>query len=315
MKKRNIIIDCDPGIDDAIAISLAIANEDKLNILGISTVSGNQSIEKVTKNALNLVSFYHRNIKVAKGSPCPLIRNTNVAGDVHGSTGLGDYELPPSQYELYSNNAITFLRDTIMSSEDKVTLVPIGPLTNIALLIKTFPETVEKIELVSIMGGAVVGGNRSSCAEFNVWADPEAARIVFSSKLPIAMSGLDVTNKTGLSMEDINKLLKSSGKATSMFGKILSFYIKNDHLKGGTFTPIHDVSGIMYLIHPEIYKSKHMDVTVDCSDGISRGNTIADTREWMNYDETYPRVLLDVDQEKLTELLLEYLNKLDSIVK
>ncbi|MBP1924476.1 inosine-uridine nucleoside N-ribohydrolase [Sedimentibacter acidaminivorans] len=315
MKKRNIIIDCDPGIDDIIALSFAIANEDKLNILGITTVAGNQSIEKVTSNTLKLISFFNKDIKIAKGQKGPLLREKCVVSKVHGENGMGDYELPEPKIQLSSDNAITFLRDTILNCEDMVTLVPIGPLTNIALLIKTFPEVVEKIELLSIMGGSTDVGNYTPSAEFNVWADPEAANIVFKSGIPIVMSGLNVTHTTGLYREDVDSLLKSNGKVTHMCGKILDFYFKGDHVNNGKFTPIHDACSIMYLLYPEIYKYRHMKVEVDCSEGLNRGNTVADVRDWVNYDETYPKVLLEVDSDKFTEILLSELYKLDNIMK
>lgn len=314
MKKRNIIIDCDPGIDDVVALCFAAANTDKFNILGITTVAGNQTIEKVTENTLGLMTLLNSDIKVAKGAKGPLLREKRPASHVHGENGVGDYQFPKSK-ELFSNNAVTFLRDTIMASEDKVTLVPVGPLTNIALLIKTFPEVMDKIELLSIMGGAVWGGNMSSTAEFNVWADPEAARIVFDSKLPIVMSGLDVTHSSGLYRDDVNNLLKSEGKVTRMCGEILNYYFKGDNVNKGTFTPIHDACALMYLIHPELYKSRHMPVSVDCSEGLNRGNTACDVREWIDYDETQPKVLLGVDLEKFREILLESLYDLDKSVK
>lgn len=310
MNKRNIIIDCDPGIDDVVAICFAIANEDKFNILGITTVAGNQSIEKVTNNTIGLMSFLNKDIKIAKGAKGPLIREKRPAINVHGENGVGDYDFPHTK-ELFSNNAVTFLRDTILASKEKVTLVPIGPLTNIALLIKTFPEVIENIELLSIMGGSTIGGNCTATAEFNVWADPEAARIVFDSKLPIVMSGLNVTHSSGLYREDVNDLLKSNGKVTKMCGEILNFYFKGDHVKNGTFTPIHDACAFMYLIHPELYTYKHMDVKVDCSEMLSRGNTVCDVRDWIDYDETYPKVLMGVDLNKFREILLNDLKKLD----
>ncbi len=312
--KKNIIIDCDPGIDDVVALCLAIANQDKLNILGITTVAGNQTIDKVTENTLGLLSFLNSDIKVAKGAKCPLIREKRPAINVHGENGVGDYEFPKTR-ELYSNNAVTFLRDEILAQNEKVILCPVGPLTNIALLIKTFPEVIEKIELLSIMGGATFGGNTTPTAEFNVWADPEAARIVFDSKIPIVMSGLNVTHNTGLFREDVNELLKSSGKVSRMCGEILNFYFRGDHVKEGTFTPVHDACSIMYLLHPELYTFKHMDVTVDCSEGINRGNTVADIREWLSYDQSYPKVLLEVDLEKFREILLGDLRKLDHMMK
>jgi pyrimidine-specific ribonucleoside hydrolase len=314
MKKLNIIIDCDPGIDDLVAISFALANEDKFNILGITTVAGNQTIEKVTLNTLKVLSYYNRNIKTAMGQKRPLIREKSAVTSVHGENGMGDCHLPEPTLELYSDNAITFLRDTILSQEEKVTLVAVGPLTNIALLLKVFPEVKEKIELISIMGGSTIGGNRTPYAEFNVWADPEAARIVFDSRLPIVMSGLTVTHSAGLYKDDVERLASSSGKATQLCGKMLQYYFKGDHVKGGTFTPIHDACALMYLLYPELYEFSHMQVLVDCSEELNRGNTVADTRDWVKYDSTYPKVLTNVDLEKFREILLNDLYKLNGMV-
>jgi len=311
MENRNIIIDCDPGIDDAVAILLAIANEDKLNILGITTVTGNQSIEKVTNNALKLVSFLNKNIKIAKGADTPLIREKRVAGTVHGTTGMGNYELPETTSKIVSENAIEFLKNTILESSEKVTLVPIGPLTNIALLLKVYPEVKENIEEIVLMGGAISGGNVTSTAEFNIWADPEAAKIVFASKVKIVMNGLDVTHSTGLYRDDVNELLKSKGKVSNMCGEVLNFYFNGDHVKEGTFTPIHDASAIMYLIHPELFSHRYMPVAVDCSESLNRGMTVGDNREWIKYDETNPKVLMGVDTVKFRELLLDSIYKLD----
>lgn len=310
MKKRNIIIDCDPGIDDIVALCFAIANEDKFNILGITTVAGNQTIENVTNNTIGLMSILNKDIKVARGAKGPLIREKKPASQVHGVNGVGEYVFPHTK-KLFSDNAVTFLRDTIISCEDKCTLVSIGPLTNIALLIKTFPEVTQKIELISIMGGSTGIGNRTATAEFNIWADPEAARIVFDSKLPLVMSGLNVTHFTGLFKEDIDVLLKSTGKVTKMCGDILNFYFNGDHVMKGTFTPIHDASALMVLIHPELYKFKHVPVTVDCGEELNRGTTICDFREWVGGNEANPKVLTDVDLEKFREILLNDLYKLD----
>lgn len=314
MDKRNIIIDCDPGIDDIVALCFAIANEDKFNILGITTVAGNQTIEKVTNNAIGLMSFLDKDIKIARGSSGPLIREKKPAANIHGANGVGDYEFPHTK-ELYSDNAVTFLRDIIMLSEKKVTIAAVAPLTNIALLLKTFPEVADKIELISIMGGATHGGNTTPSAEFNIWADPEAARIVLDSKLPIVMSGLNVTHSTGLFRKDVAQLLNSSGKVSKMCGEVLNFYFKGDNVNHGTLTPVHDACALMYLIHPELYKSEHMDVTVDCSEGLNRGNTVCDNREWMDYDKSFPMVLTDVDLYKFNEILLKDIYKLDNMIE
>ena len=309
--RKNIIIDCDPGIDDAIAILLAAANDDKLNILGITTVTGNQSIEKVTTNALKLVSFLNRDIKVAKGADTPLIREKRVVESVHGKTGMGNYELPEPSSKIASENAVEFLKNTLLSSNEKITLVPIGPLTNIALLFKVYPEVKEKIDEIVIMGGAISGGNVTPTAEFNIWADPEAAKIVFASGVRIVMNGLDVTHSAGLYRDDVNELLKSKGRVSNMCGEILSFYFNGDHVKNGTFTPIHDACAIMYLLHPELYSYKYMPVDVDCSFSLNRGMTVGDNREWIKYDESNPKVLMDIDTVKFRELLLEAIYKLD----
>lgn len=314
MNKRNIIIDCDPGIDDAIALVYAAANDDRLNVLGITSVTGNQSIEKVTNNALKLVSFLKMDTKVAKGADTPLIREKRDASYVHGSTGMGNYELPAPSNKIVSENAVEFLRNILISSEEKITLVPIGPLTNIALLFKVYPEVKEKVDEIVLMGGAIHGGNTTPTAEFNIWMDPEAAKIVFDSKVKIVMAGLDVTHHSGLYRDDVRELLASKGKVSNMCGEILDFYFKGDHVKNGSFTPIHDACAVMYLLHPEIYSYRHMPVDIDCSYSLNRGMTVGDSREWIKYDETHPRILTGIDTDKFRELLLEAIYKMDERV-
>ena len=178
--KRKIIIDTDPGYDDACAIALA-GLSDKFEILGITTIAGNQTIENVTKNALNLVSFLNINCPVAKGMPGPLIKKLTV-GKVHGETGLDNIEFPKNlaNKEPDKRNAVQFIIDTCLNN-DKITLITIGPLTNIAMAIKLEPKIKKYIELISIMGGSIGCGNVTPAAEYNIYADPESAQIVFSS--------------------------------------------------------------------------------------------------------------------------------------
>lgn len=315
MSKIKLIIDCDPGIDDVIALSFAVANEDKFDILGITTVAGNQSIEKVTDNARRLMSYYGKDIKIAQGQAGPLLREKRDASSVHGENGIGDYKFPEPKTPLYSDNAVVFMRDILMNSDSKVAIAAVGPLTNIALLIKTFPEVKEKIEVLTIMGGAIYGGNVTEVAEFNIWADPEAARIVFDSKLPIVMSGLNVTHNSVLHREDVDTMMNGDGNVTSVCGKIVDYYFLGDHVNNKKYTPMHDSCAIMYLIHPEIYEYKHMKVTVDCGEELSRGNTIVDIREFMSYDTTYPKVLTSVDSDKFRDILLKSLYKLDETLQ
>ncbi len=230
---------------------------------------------------------------------------------VHGKTGMGNYELPEPSSKIVSENAVEFLKNILLSSNERITLVPIGPLTNIALLFKIYPEVKEKIDEIVIMGGAISGGNVTPTAEFNIWADPEAAKIVFASGVRIVMNGLDVTHSAGLYRDDVNELLKSKGKVSNMCGEILSFYFNGDHVKNGTFTPIHDACAIMYLLHPELYSYRYMPVDVDCSFSLNRGMTVGDNREWIKYNESNTKVLMDIDTVKFRELLLEAIYKLD----
>lgn len=193
MSKRKVIIDTDPGYDDACAIALASIS-DKFEILGITTIAGNQTIENVTKNALNLVSFLNMNCPVAQGMAGPLIKELTV-GKVHGETGLDNINFPENNRKPDKRNAIQFIIDSCLEN-NKITIITIGPLTNIAMAIKLEPKIKEHIELISIMGGSINVGNVNPAAEYNVYADPESAHIVFSTGINIKMNGLDVTNLT-----------------------------------------------------------------------------------------------------------------------
>jgi len=199
MEKRNVLIDCDPGVDDVMALLLALANQDKLNILGVTTVSGNQTLAKVTKNIRKLWTFLKVEIPIACGASKPIIKDPIHGGEIHGETGMDGWDFPEPVFQLESDNGIVFLKDKIMESKSKVTLVPTGPLTNIGLLFSVFPETKEKVELISLMGGSIFSGNRTPFAEFNIYADPEAAKIVFDSGIPIVMSGLEAPQAIGIS--------------------------------------------------------------------------------------------------------------------
>ncbi|MFS8540486.1 MAG: nucleoside hydrolase, partial [Tissierellales bacterium] len=216
MTKRNIIIDCDPGHDDVMAILLALANQDKLNILGVTTVAGNQTLEKVTLNLRKLYTYLGISTPAASGAARPIIRELVLGSDVHGESGLDGWDFPEPTFQLDSTNAVTFLREKIMNAEGKVTLVPVGPLTNIGLLFSVFPEVKEKIEAISLMGGSIYAGNHTPHAEFNIYVDPEAAKVVFDSGIPIIMSGLEVTHKASITEEEIAELRAMDGKVTKI---------------------------------------------------------------------------------------------------
>ncbi len=313
MDKRNIIIDCDPGHDDVMAILLALANQDKFNILGVTTVAGNQTLEKVTLNLRKLYTYLGISIPAASGSAKPISRELVLGDAVHGETGLDGWDFPEPTFELDSTNAITFMYDKIINCDGKVTLVPVGPLTNIGLLLSTFPDVKEKIEAISLMGGSIYAGNNTPYAEFNIYVDPEAASIVFNSGIPVIMSGLEVTHEAGILDSEIETLMKKEGRVSKMCGYLLNFYVKFHHAEGYASFPLHDVCSVMYLLNPEIFEYKDLQVEIDCSHSIHRGRTAADNREWMKYEKPNTRVLLNIDREKFIQILFNAFEKLDKI--
>lgn len=313
MKKRNIIIDCDPGHDDVMAILVALANQEKLNILGVTTVAGNQTLEKVTLNLRKLYTYLGISTPAASGCAKPISRELILGDFVHGESGLDGWDFDEPTFMLDSTNAITFMHEKIMNCDGMVTLVPVGPLTNVGLLLSTFPEVIEKIEAISLMGGSIYAGNITMNAEFNIYVDPEAANVVFKSGIPIIMSGLEVTHEAGINDLEIELLTKDEGRVSNMCGNLLQFYVKFHHNEGYASYPLHDVCSVMYLIHPEIFKYKELQVDIDCSDGLNRGRTAVDNREWIKNSKKNTKVLLHIDRTKFIEILFAAFKKLDGI--
>lgn len=274
LKRRPIIIDTDPGIDDAVAIAAAVFCE-SLDVKLISTVSGNVSIEHTTKNAQKLVEFFGKDIPVAKGSSKPLIKQLEDASHIHGETGMAGYEFPEPTKELHEKNSIEAMRDVILNSEEKITIVPIGPLTNIALLLKTYPEVKENIEEIVLMGGSSGRGNHTPAAEFNIYADPEAAKIVFAQGVKIVVCPLDVTSIATLDLETINKL-RDMNKVGEMFYSLFNHYRGGSVSKGGL--KMHDLTTIAYLDNPELFEKVETFVDVETAPGYTEGFMIVDFR-------------------------------------
>ena len=308
MSKRKVIIDTDPGYDDACAIALASIT-DKFKIIGITTVAGNQTIEKVTKNALNLVSYLNIDCPVAKGMSGPLIKKLSV-GKVHGETGLDNIEFPKdlTQKEIDRRNAIQFIIDSCLQN-DKVTLITIGPLTNIAMAIKLEPNIKEHIELISIMGGSISIGNVTPAAEYNIYADPESAQIVFSSGIKIKMNGLDVTNLTIPYEHILERFEKIKTKSSKLFidcMRNISFFM-NKYF-GKKYGSMHDSVAVITLIDDSIIKYKKAFVEVDLSHGCSYGRTncclFGD-----EVDNSNVEVAVEIDIEKFWNIIEELYKK------
>ena len=306
MSKRKVIIDTDPGYDDACAIALANIS-DKFEILGITTIAGNQTIENVTKNALNLVEYLNLNCPVAKGMSGPLIKKLTV-GKVHGETGLDNIDFPQNNKVPDKRNAIQFIIDTCLQN-DKITLITIGPLTNIAMALKLEPKIKQHIELMSIMGGSIGCGNVTPAAEYNIYADPESAYIVFSSGLNIKMNGLDVTNLTTINEEILEKFKNFNTKSSKLFVdcmKNLSFFM-NKYFKKNYGT-MHDSVAVLTLIDESLIKYKKAVVEVDTNKGISYGRTNCNI-----YDEKAEKsnieVAVEIDVKKFWNIIEELYKK------
>ena len=276
MEKRKIIIDCDPGHDDAIAIMMA-ANNPKLDLLGITIVAGNQVVEKTCQNGLNVCQSLGIKVPVYAGMSLPMVREQVVAANVHGETGLDGPVFGPLQIKAEEKHAISYIIETLMASNDDITLVPIGPLTNIAMAMRIEPRIIPKIKEIVLMGGAYAIGNFTPSAEFNFYADPEAAHVVFTSGAPIVMMGLDLTNQTVCTEDVIARMESIGNKASALFCDIMKFVLKTQYeefgLAGG---PLHDATCIAYLIEPSFFTSKSMYTAIDIKSELCYGRTVCD---------------------------------------
>ena len=308
MSKRKIIIDTDPGYDDASAIALASIS-DKFEILGITSVAGNQTIDKVTKNALNLANYLNISAPVVKGTSGPLIRTLEVADSVHGITGLDNVHFEPHNRVIHEKNAVNFIIDTCLSQE-KITIVTIGPLTNIALALKLNPEIKSHIELLSIMGGSASRGNVTPAAEFNVYADPEAAHIVFSSGIKIKLNTLDVTNLTILSDDIMTRFDKIGTKSSKLFIECNKNYGKFLYEKVGVnYGCMHDSVAVITLLDESIVKYKKAKVEVDLSHGSSYGRTNCSFLLPKDKEDSNIEVSTEIDVNKFWNVVEELFKK------
>lgn len=267
MRRIPIIIDTDPGIDDAAALGLALYRKE-LDVKLITTVHGNVTLDKTTDNALKLLSFFDREILVARGMEKPLF-SPFLGNEVHGESGLDGYDFPQSRHKIIDKHAVEAIYSVLNSSNTRVTLVPIGPLTNIAMLLLLYPRIQTKIDRIVLMGGSLSGGNVNSVAEFNIWADPHAAKIVFDSGLDIVMIGLDVTLHALIGSDELS-LVKRHNKTTDMFNATFLNYLDGDMAQG---VVMHDACAIAYLTNPEIFRTERRAVSV-ITEGLAKGMTM-----------------------------------------
>jgi inosine-uridine nucleoside N-ribohydrolase len=303
-----IILDTDPGHDDAIALLLALASPE-LEILGITTVSGNQTLEKTTANALRILEFVQRtDVPVHAGAPRPLVREQWAAAYVHGESGLDGPELPDPETEPRKGHAIDFIAAQV-EEHDGVVLVPVGPLTNIGLLLAKYPGIESRIARVVLMGGAIAEGNVTPAAEFNVWADPEAAHRVFTSGIDVTMVGLDVTHKALLLPEKVDEI-RRTGRVGSLVAQLYDFYHERHvRMYGWEGSPVHDALAVAHVIRDDFVETEHRHVQVDIGPEPGRGRTYVDL--WKRAgNEPNAHVGVDVDGPRFIQFLVQRLASL-----
>lgn len=288
-----IIFDCDPGIDDGVALAVALTDP-ALELELISTVAGNVTVDKTSKNALKLVEFFNKEVPVAAGAKKPLIKQYEDASHIHGQSGMDGYDFPKPQRTVVAKDAVVAMHELLQASPEPLTILATGAYTNLALLLAQYPEDKAKIKQVILMGGTLSRGNMSSVAEFNVYSDPQAAEIVFKSGLDLVMVGLDVTLK-GRITEASQQAIAKCGPAGQMLDGIIS--ADGDKTEAGT--AIHDLQTVFYLQHPEAFTTKDYWVDV-VTEGPALGATVADVRA-AYHQETNVKVCLDIDTDAFNE--------------
>lgn len=311
MQKEKIILDCDPGHDDAVAIMLAAINP-KIELLGITVVAGNQKLEKTVNNALKVCNHLNLDVPVYSGMSRPMIREQLIADDIHGETGLDGPKFEELKIKAEDKHAVNFIIDTLMNSDEKITLVPTGPLTNIGMAIRFEPRIIEKINRIVLMGGSYQLGNMTPAAEFNILADPDAAHIVFSSGVKIVMMGLDLTRQASATKEVVEKIKSLNNKASKLFVDLMEFFAASQkNVFGWSAPPVHDPTTIAYIIDPECIEVKPMFCEIELWSERSYGRTLCDYFGILKKEPNVD-VAVKLDFDKFWNLVYENLKLYDN---
>jgi len=309
-----IILDCDPGHDDAVAMLLAWGSP-AIELVGVTTVVGNQTIEKVTRNALSVARVAGIvGVPFARGSARPLVRGIETAGEIHGESGLDGPVLPEPTIQLDPRPAAQFIVDTIMAAEPgEITLVPTGGLTNIALAARLEPRIIPRVREVVLMGGGVHEGNWSAVAEFNIVIDPEAAAIVFGAGWPLTMIGLDVTHQA-IATPDVKAAIAAVGtKPAAFVGELIEFFEKaNQDAQGFPHPPVHDPVAVAYVIDPTLVRTVRAPLVVETRGEHTLGMTVADLRSPAP-DTCVTQVAFDLDAARFWALVLDALERIGEV--
>ena len=301
-----LLLDCDPGHDDALALALAAPHAD---LLGVTTVAGNVPLERTTANALTMCEVLGLDVAVHAGSPRPLVAELRTAEAIHGASGLDGPAHPKHRRVAASSDAVAFIIDAVRSHPGALTIVATGPLTNVALALRAAPDIAGLLRGVSIMGGGVPWGNATAAAEFNVLVDPEAADVVFRSGVPLTMAGLDATHQWMIDEPIIERIRRSGGAVAAFCADLLAFYgaaygrVFSDRVAG----PLHDPLAVLAVTHPALVETERLHVVIELTGTHTRGMTVADLRGVKRSAAPNVDVVRRVDAAGATDLLVDTL--------
>ena len=313
MAPRKIIIDTDPGQDDAVAILLALASPDEIDVLGVTAVAGNVPLPLTQKNARIVCELAGKpDTLVFAGCDAPLVRKLVTAEHVHGKTGLDGPQMSDLTMPLQDQHAVEYIIETLRAHDaGTITLCPLGPLTNIATAFKNAPDIIEKVQEIVLMGGAYFQvGNITPAAEFNIYVDPEAAKIVFDSGVPIVVIPLDVTHKALTTRARVEAFRALGTKVGDMVAAWTDFFERFDKEKyGSEGAPLHDPCVIAYLIQPDLFTGRHVNVEIETVSELTLGMTVAD---WWRVTDRAPNAMFmgDLDSDGFFALLADRLARL-----
>lgn len=303
---EQIILDCDPGHDDALALTLAIASP-KIDLLAVTTSAGNQTPDKTLNNAMRMLTLLHReDIPVAQGNQTPLVKPLETAPEVHGKTGLDGADLPAPDFKVQALPAIDLIAETLKKSSGQVTLVVTGPMTNAALFLRVYPQLAKKkIKQIVFMGGAMGLGNWRPSVEFNIFVDPEAAKIVLNFGIPLVMAPLNVTHQAQIMKDEIKQIGAIDNPVGHAFYGLLNFFEQyHENPKWGfKGAPLHDPCTIAWLIDPTMFTSEKMNVDVETQGDLTRGETVCDYYELTDKPKN-TEVLLGIDRSRFIGLIM-----------
>lgn len=303
---KKIILDCDPGHDDALALTMAVASP-KIDLLAVTTSAGNQTPDKTLNNAMRMLTLLHReDIPVAQGNQTPLVKPLETAPEVHGKTGLDGADLPDPDFQVQAMPAIDLIAKVLRESNEKVTLVVTGPMMNAALFLRVYPDLArEKIDQIVFMGGAMGLDNWRPSVEFNIFVDPEAAKIVMNFGIPLVMAPLNVTHQAQIMKEEIEQIGEIDNPVGKAFYGLLNFFEQyHENPKWGfKGAPLHDPCTIAWLIDPTMFKSDKMNVDVETQGELTRGETVCDYYTLTDKPKN-TEVLLSIDREKFIDLIM-----------